>query len=479
MTKKLLVIGVLLLVVGFVVIANNSSASTTEGNLVTGLQTGLEGVTKAAPTLSPAASDYHATQTVTLTASGATKICYTTDGTTEPSCASATTCTAGTALASGGTISVSAATTVKSAGCYADASTGPVATSAYTFSCTTASVSNGSVGAYSGCAITCNSGYTLSGSTCVSSGGGGGGVTTPTYCSSVTYSDWSATCTSGLQYRDLLTQTPNGCTLTAAQTADRQKTCSTVTYCSAVTYSGWGACANNLQYRDLLTQTPNGCTLTSAQTADRQKTCSTAPTTPPAGNLLNDIASEAEILATEDTNQLLNHLGNGANNALEQASLIKYKLILGLDKNISAEEKMTINDFIVYGTRSTQRLGAGERAAVINSYYQAYGRLPNSEAEWSDVIKIANGRWPSERSAKAEAQAKLEFIKVYRRNAVMTNNIDENAIMIISYGLLPLQRNLNSERIAIKTFESVYRHPPINALAWNIVRAIAYSGAKR
>ncbi len=175
MTKKLLVIGTLFLVAGFAIIANNVFASTSEGTLSTAIQTGLEGVTKAAPTVSPAAGDYHATQTVTLTAAGATKICYTVDGTTEPSCATSTTCTAGTALASGGTVSLTSTTTVKSAGCYADASTGPVATSAYTLTCATSSVTNGTVAAYSSCAITCNSGYTISGSTCVSSGGGGGG----------------------------------------------------------------------------------------------------------------------------------------------------------------------------------------------------------------------------------------------------------------------------------------------------------------
>ena len=81
--------------------------------------------------------------------------------------------------------------------------------------------------------------------------------------------------------------------------------------------------------------------------------------------------------------------------------------------------------------------------------------------------------------AAAEKQAKLEFKKVYARNAVMTNNIDENAVMIIAYGLLPLHRNLASEATAIKTFKWVYGHAPVNALAWNIVRSIAYSGARR
>jgi len=41
--------------------------------------------------------------------------------------------------------------------------------------CNPLSVSNGSVAAYPTCTITCNSGYTLSGSSCVTSGGGGGG----------------------------------------------------------------------------------------------------------------------------------------------------------------------------------------------------------------------------------------------------------------------------------------------------------------
>jgi hypothetical protein len=84
-----------------------------------------------------------------------------------------------------------------------------------------------------------------------------------------------------------------------------------------------------------------------------------------------------------------------------------------------------------------------------------------------------------EDSTKAETTAKAEFKKVYLRDANMSNNIDENAIMVISYGLLPLNRNLNSERTAIVTFKYVYGHNPVNALAWNIVRAIAYSGAKR
>lgn len=313
--------------------------------------------------------------------------------------------------------------------------------------CSPLTVSNGSVAAYPTCTITCNSGYTLSGSTCVANsggGGGGGGGSSTIYCSALTYNAWQSTCFNGLQYRTILTQSPTACVLTTAQQLSLQRACEVTTTTPPVV-------------------TPE----------------TTTPTTPTADTVLENILSEAGIISTNDTGVLLNHLGNSANEIGEQNGLTKYKTILGLDKKISAEEKLTINDFIVYGTRGTQRLGAGERAAVINSYFQAYGKLPNSETEWSDVLKIASGRWPSERSATAEAQAKIEFKKVYARSAVMTNNIDENAIMVIAYGLLPLQRNLNSEKVAIKTFVWVYDHNPVSALAWNIVRAIAYSGAHR
>ncbi|MFA5024431.1 MAG: hypothetical protein WC523_05770 [Patescibacteria group bacterium] len=313
--------------------------------------------------------------------------------------------------------------------------------------CSPLTVSNGSVAAYPGCSITCNSGYTLSGSSCVAAGGGGGGGggSSTTYCSSVNPGAWQTTCFGNIQYRNVLSQSPDNCALTTEQQASIQRACPTTT---------------------TTTTTP---------------TSTSTGTTPPSSGdtVLENVLTEAGIVSTNNTETLLNHLGNQADTSLEQNGLNKYKAILGLDKTITAEEKLTINDFIVYGTRSTQRLGAGERAGVINSYYQAYKKLPNTEAEWSDVIKIANGRWPSERNATAEAQAKVEFKKVYARNAVMTNNVDENAIMVIAYGLLPLQRNLNSEKVAIKTFRWVYGHDPVSALAWNVVRAIAYSGAKR
>ena len=53
--------------------------------------------------------------------------------------------------------------------------------------------------------------------------------------------------------------------------------------------------------------------------------------------------------------------------------------------------------------------------------------------------------------------------------------------MIMTYGLqqMAADRNLSSERMALKTFASVYASLPQVIHEWNIMRAITYSGARR
>jgi hypothetical protein len=191
------------------------------------------------------------------------------------------------------------------------------------------------------------------------------------------------------------------------------------------------------------------------------------------------INSEAPVTANGSVAAILSENGATRQTAVEAADLTKYinPLLSGL--NLTAAQIDQLNYFVVYGTPTTAKLGAGERAGVLGSYKQAYGVLPTTAATWSDLLKIASGRFPSVLSSTAEDQAKIEFTKVYNRSAVMTNSNDAAAIKIIAYGLRPTSRNAKSEQAAILSFRAVYGHSPVNPLAWNIVRAIAYSGAKR
>lgn len=147
--------------------------------------------------------------------------------------------------------------------------------------------------------------------------------------------------------------------------------------------------------------------------------------------------------------------------------------------DLTTKNTYAINNFIIYGTKSTQILGAGERAGVVNSYKSAFNKVPITKNEWEDCIKIANGRWPTQRSEKSENNAKKEFNKIYKRNADMNNANDNAAVTVITYGLRPKDRNLNSEKIAIKAFLNIYKYNPKSATDWDIVRAIAYSGTTR
>lgn len=103
-----------------------------------------------------------------------------------------------------------------------------------TNNCNPLTVSNGSVSAYPSCTITCNSGYSLSGSSCVknasssgSSSGGGGSYESK--CSSVVYSNWDNFCTGSYQYRSVVSKTPSDCSLSTSQQIATYRTCQITT----------------------------------------------------------------------------------------------------------------------------------------------------------------------------------------------------------------------------------------------------------
>ena len=124
-------------------------------------------------------------------------------------------------------------------------------------------------------------------------------------------------------------------------------------------------------------------------------------------------------------------------------------------------------------------LGAGERAGVVSSFKEAFGKVPESQTDWEDVVKIANGRWPSQTSDDKESSAESAFEKIYLRTPERDNAKDDAAVVVMAYGLRPANRNMGSEQAALKIFRGIFKKAPSNASDWDTVRAIAYSGATR
>ena len=151
----------------FSLITISAMAETTTGTIDSGIgSSGISVEVSYRPSADIEAGTYTSNQSITLTSSGADSIYYTIDGSTP-------TCSSGTEYSSA--VTVSSSLTLKAIACKSNGGASSVGSFAYVLQCATTSVTNGSVAAYPGCAITCNSGYTLSGSTCAASGGGGGG----------------------------------------------------------------------------------------------------------------------------------------------------------------------------------------------------------------------------------------------------------------------------------------------------------------
>ncbi len=273
----------------------------------------------------------------------------------------------------------------------------------------------------------------------------------PTSCSSVAYDDWQTTCVNGWQYRNIKSQSPSGCVLTSSQENDRKRQC--------------GSTATDIE------------TTPTAPTPTATSETSVADSV---GNVAwKQILNDAEIIATGDVSQLTAEMGVKRDLAAESnySQTIIESIVKGAGS--SNQTRNTITNFVTYGTQTTQLLGAGERAGVINSFKSAFGKLPTTQEDWNDAIKIANGRWPSQISKTAEDRATISFKKIYLRTPDRKNPHDDAAITVMAYGLRPANRNLKSEKTAIQTFKAIYGYSPSTTTAWDMVRAIAYSGATR
>ncbi|HMB66021.1 MAG TPA: Kazal-type serine protease inhibitor domain-containing protein, partial [Patescibacteria group bacterium] len=151
-------------------------------------------------------------------------------------------------------------------------------------------------------------------------------------------------------------------------------------------------------------------------------------------------------------------------------------------EKLNNRAKEAINNFVAYGVdENTQKLGSGERAAVVHSFKKAFGDLPENEQEIEDMVKISNGRWPEMRSPRAEKEAKEQFMEIYDRVPDMSNPKDRAAVTVMAYGLRQKaeNRNLESEKRGIQIFENIFGHAPSSTEEWNTMQAITYSGATR
>src|SRR3989339_547002 len=128
-------------------------------------------------------------------------------------------------------------------------------------------------------------------------------------------------------------------------------------------------------------------------------------------------ASETVNQVSADEANLIYNFNSSAKNITDENSRrLALFIIVKSPHSLNENDKNAISYFIHEGTPTTIVLGTGERTGVLNSYLSAFDKLPRSVLEWQDIIKIANGRWPTEKSLESEEKASSQYFSaIYER----------------------------------------------------------------
>jgi hypothetical protein len=259
---------------------------------------------------------------------------------------------------------------------------------------------------------------------------------------------------------------------------------STKKTCNSWTYSDWSNCINGIQTRKITKAFPDLCSggTPLLTLSCKRKDLTTGQISSPANNpksYINIDNTKVNQLSLGEADLIHAHRTFVK---LTPPEITLYDKTIALqNKKLTQNQSRAIAQFIHAGTDSTTRLGAGERAGILSSYLVAFNGLPAaSSSEWQDLIKISNGRWPEKRNLPLEEKLQKTLFKtIYKREFNKDNSNDKSALMIMTYGLLPINRNIATEKKAIKIYSDIFKHPPKTASDWNIIRVISYSGAKR
>lgn len=169
--------------------------------------------------------------------------------------------------------------------------------------------------------------------------------------------------------------------------------------------------------------------------------------------------------------------------AIEQVAIKEVAKIIGKAPTTAVEWK--VNDFIAYGaTKESVKAGLGERIGVISDYRAVFGTIPQTANDWQDVQKILTGHKPARRDLADEKSAIITFKQIYGRDpGTAKTKLDKDrdwwVVNYITYSIRPPVRSMVKERAAIGIFKGIFGKAPKVRVEWNILRAIAYTGAKK
>ncbi len=148
--------------------------------------------------------------------------------------------------------------------------------------------------------------------------------------------------------------------------------------------------------------------------------------------------------------------------------------------SLPAEAQQRLASFVEMGTTVvTQRLGEGERRALVRDWLDTVGVIPGAgmEAVIADLERIASGQIPRGRNlARERAQlirVRQTFRTLYGRDPNFQNEQENLAWNTLMYRVR-FTRDLQAERAGIQEFRAIFRRAPQDPFQWATVRVMGY-----
>jgi hypothetical protein len=158
------------------------------------------------------------------------------------------------------------------------------------------------------------------------------------------------------------------------------------------------------------------------------------------------------------------------NKALVKANAAEFKVA------VTDEQIRGITNFITYGvSKATEKLGAGERNALVRDYFETVGR---GDVVWDDIQRLTIGQKPVKRNLQKEiAQAGIaldNFKKMFGHAPNFKNSAEDLAWNTMLYRIR-FPRDLVKEQQGINEFRQIFKRTPTTPFDWSEVRALGYA----
>lgn len=194
-------------------------------------------------------------------------------------------------------------------------------------------------------------------------------------------------------------------------------------------------------------------------------------TTPTTGEVVTAPSTLADAVALTTTLGVTRNLG-----AEQTASTQVSNSVEEFGVTLTATQTQMATNFVAYGySTATQKLGSGERLALVRDAFDTLQRFPNDPANFFE--QLATSRKPMERNLPREVARLRTVLPAFealmgrRPNfKVVEEDLGWNTLMY----RIRFTRDLNKERAGITKFRSIYRRDPTSPFDWSIVKAWGY-----